>query len=137
MSDTLQLGGKKYELPKNMEERKELLRIMKELDVPSFRGFIFTHLQDLHHWTQFDDEKLTHILHMMRSQQVGLGDDFVSSRNFLRAKQFNYSGTEELPLCASCRWFRDVPPEEETSCMMMGSIPQDISCPAYEALPNH
>ena len=143
MSDdnVITLGGKKYTPPENLEDRKELFDTVRSLDAERFRKFIIKNLPELvtAGWLDKTDEQLTLLLHEIRAQYIGHGDDFIKSRNHLRARQFGYSSEElaDKPLCASCKWFREIPPGDERACMHMGSIPQDIACKSYEALPRN
>jgi hypothetical protein len=132
MDNVIQFGGKKY-TPENMAEKHELLNTLKDLDAIRFRRFIKTHLPELSGWLDKTDEQLHMLMHELRSQYIGMGDDFVKSRNVLRIRQFGYSKEEaaERPLCVSCKWFRNPPDGELRACMHLGSVPQDISCRGY------
>ena len=134
MDNVIHLGGKKYQ-PQNIAEKKELLQTLRDLDAARFRRFIKSNLPELitAGWLEKTDDQLICLLHEMRSQYIGLGEDFFKSRNALRVKQFGYTEKEaaEKPLCQSCKWFRQVPEGESRSCMHLGSMPQDISCRAY------
>lgn len=138
MDNVIQFGGKKYQ-PENTEEKLELLNTIRDLDAARFRKFITNHLPELvtAGWLDKTDEQLTFLLHEIRSQYIGLGDDFIKSRNVLRRKQFGYSAeeAENKPICASCRWFREIPDGELRACMHLGSVPKDIACKGFEALP--
>lgn len=137
MDNVIPLGGKKYKVPANMEDRKELYECIRDLDTERFKTFISKNIPELvlAGWLDKTQEQLVLIMHEMRSQYIGLGEDFVKSRNFLRAKQFGYCPVEasRKPICNTCRWFREVPSGEERACMHLGSIPQDIACKGYEA----
>jgi hypothetical protein len=137
MSDdnVIYLGGKKYQSPANMEDRQELYETIRDLDTYRFKKFIEKNIPELVRagWLSKTPEQLVLIMHEMRSQYIGLGEDFIKSRNFLRAKQFNYNLEEAQtkPLCGTCRWFREPPEGEERACVHLGSIPQDICCRGY------
>lgn len=135
MSDNvIQFGGKKYS-SQNKEEKLELLNTLRDLDAVRFRRFIKNHLPELVEagWLDKTDDQLILLLHELRSQYIGLGDDFIKSRNVLRIRQFGYTEEEakERPICASCKWFRTPPEGELRACMHLGSVPQDISCRGY------
>lgn len=137
MDNVIQLGGHKYS-PENSSEKQELLNTLKNLDAARFRRFISNHLPECvtAGWLDKTDEQLTYLLHEIRSQYIGLGDDFIKSRNILRARQFGYA-PEEIPLkpiCASCKWFREIPSGELSACMHLGSVPKDISCNGFTDL---
>jgi hypothetical protein len=132
MDNVIQFGGKKY-TPENMAEKQELMSTLRDLDAVRFRRFIKDYLPELTSWLDKTDEQLSMLMHELRSQYIGLGDDFVKSRNILRIRQFGYSSedAENRPICASCKWFRTPPEGELRACMHLGSVPQDISCRGY------
>ena len=137
MENVIQIGGKKYE-PTKIAEKKELLATLITLDTARFRKFIKANLPELVNagWLEKTDEQLMFLLHELRSQHIGLGDEFNKSRNILRIRQFGYSAeeAENKPMCASCKWFRQIPEGEKMACMHLGSVPQDISCKGFEGL---
>ena len=137
MENVIQIGGRKY-TPENIEEKKELLNTLRNLDAARFRKFVSNHLPECvtAGWLDKTDEQLTFLIHEIRSQYMGLGDDFIKSRNVLRRKQFGYSVevAENKPICASCKWFRQIPEGELRACMHLGSVPQDISCNGFTDL---
>ena len=136
MGDVLPFGGKRYEPPQNLEERKELFDTIKDLSTARFRQFIKKNIPELitAGWLEKTDEELVLLMHEIRSQYIGLGEDFIISRNILRARQFSYCPVEipTKPRCVSCKWFRVPPPNEEFACMHLGTIPQDLACRGYE-----
>lgn len=138
MSEVINLGGRKYKVPDNIELQKELMIIMRNVDVSRFREFIKKNIIQMERdgWVEKEDHELAHFIHEYRSQMISFGEDFWKSRNYLRAEQFGYAPDEAdmKPLCAGCRWFREAPKEGELPCMHLGSIPQDICCKAYEKL---
>ena len=138
MDNVIPMGGKKYESPKNMLERKELYESVRDLSIARFKKFIEQNIPELvtAGWLEKTDEQLTCLLHEIRSQYVGAGEDYINSRNFLKAKQYGYTAEEaaQKPKCMDCKWFRNVPEGETMACMHLGAIPQDISCGGYESI---
>lgn len=134
-------GGKKYQVPDNMEQRKLLLGILRNLDTVGFKKFVKDHLPDLVSlgWDEKDDLSVLRLLHEFRASMIALNDDFVVSRNFLRAEQFGYTPEEadQKPTCAQCRWFQESPSSNEEPCIRLGSIPTDVSCKAFKAALEH
>ena len=128
-------GGRKYQAPENMSERRELADIMVVLDVPAFRKFVDKNIPALKEAGILDqsDDELVNYMHMFRSISLSMGDACFESRNFLRSKQFGYSAEEVAtkPKCISCKWFRAVPESEEKACMHLGSLQEDICCPDF------
>lgn len=133
--NVLPFGGRKFKAPANIEDRKELYETIRDLDTHRFKKFIEKNIPELVNagWLRKTPEQLVLIMHEMRSQYIGMGDDFIKSRNFLRARQFGYCPVEATakPICNTCKWFREVPEGEERACMHLGSIPQDICCKGY------
>lgn len=135
MDNIIQFGGRKFQTPSNIEERKILYDIVRTLDPARFREFVSEHIPELVNagWLDKSNEQITLILHEVRAQYVGMADEFTQSRNFLRARQFKYCPIEikNKPVCAECKYFRTPPDGEQLACMHLGSIPQDICCPGF------
>lgn len=130
-------------------DQKRLNKIYIEHNIPEFRLFVRDMAErkersPLRKFVDSDDETLSYMMYTMKSKLMYLGEHWHEARNVLRAKQFwckNMKISEILPLlekinpCVSCQYFRTAPEGEEHPCMHLGSIPQDISCPEYIALP--
>lgn len=119
--------------------RLHLHQIYANHDVAGFRAF----LSELVHekpevvaYAAKSNEELSTFLHMAKAQLLYLGDDWQASRNHLRNKQFygEEHSYEGMPPCATCSHFRTAPTKGEEPCMHLGSTPEDICCPAYEAI---
>lgn len=128
-------GGKPYEAPLDMNDKKEMLDVLKSLDPAKFCDLVARSMPELGEvWKNKTDAEVIQIMHMLRAQHIALGEDFYKSRNFLRVQQFGYTEKEasEKPFCADCKWLKESPEEGYEPCLHMGSVPQDIACRAYE-----
>jgi hypothetical protein len=128
-------GGKVYQAPANTDERKDLFDALRDLNAGRFREFVATSIPDLYKtWGEKTDSEILSFMHMLRAQYVAMGEDFFTSRNYLRAKQFGYTDEQaaQKPLCGTCRWFREAPADEQKACVHLGSVPQDIACKSFE-----
>lgn len=121
-------------------ERRRLHQIYLDHDIPKFREFIKDRAHDrpeLIPFTGESDQVLSDLMYNMKSQLMYLGPLWQEARNVMRFKQF-WSGRrcpiEDIPLCVSCKYFREAPSPEESPCMHMGATPADISCPVYDPI---
>lgn len=123
------------------EDRARLHQIYVEHDLVAFRTFLKDKsLSDerVRPYVGASDETLNRLMHSMKSRLIYLGEAWQTSRNFLRSEQFwGKSDTSQIPLCVSCKHFKEAPQKNGTPCMMLGATPQDIACPGHSELPKN
>lgn len=119
----------------------KLKDILEKHDINAFRDFCMDEAElDVARWPR---EKLSALMHTLKSKQIHFGDLAQESRNFLREEAVTakpglwtqdlkdyYSDNAHYPLCNSCKWFREAP-EGESSCTAMGAMPLDVACPGW------
>jgi len=135
----------------NKEDRMELNNIYINHDVQGFRKFLFKHgatHQNLADLIPETDEVLSELLYQAKSNLPYLGQAWQAARNHIRMQKFWRStplveypapvlifmqkNSEGFPLCNSCKWFRDPPPEAQDPCMFIGATPGDICCKGWQ-----
>lgn len=122
------------------EQRRRLHKIYLDHDVTEFRKFLEDRSKfkpELIPYITETDEVVSELMYNMKSQLMYLGEDWQDARNHLRYKQFweeSCRPIEEIPICATCKYFRDGPSNKEDPCMHLGATPSDISCHAFESL---
>jgi len=137
-------------------ERKRLHAIYVNHDIDGFRAFIKDLSNERPVLKQFidaPDEQLSDLMYEEKSKLMYLGPLWQEARNHKRLKriwkpiQFKdyplavkqaMSASGELPRCAGCSYFRHGPcledGKEEDSCILLGTAPGDVCCPAYKPL---
>lgn len=120
-------------------ERRRLHKIYVDHDVEAFREFIKDRSSikpELEPYISESTEVLSELMFNMKSQLIYLGEDWQAARNHLRFKQFweDSDSIETIPLCASCKYFREAPNDKEDPCMHLGATPADIACKAFNAI---
>jgi hypothetical protein len=122
---------------KRKEDRRRLHEIYVNHDVAAFREFLRDHIPSSPQYARFVDatgDVLSYLMHTAKSQLMYLGDLWQQSRNFVRWKEmWEKSATplDQVPLCVTCKHFREAPREGESPCMHLGGTPADIACRAY------
>lgn len=121
-------------------QRRRLHQIYLKHDIQGFREFIkdrAVQKPELLPFVTESDEVLNDLMFNMKSQLIYLGEDWQVARNHMRYKQFwedSGLGTDEIPLCHTCKWYQSAPNEKEVPCVQLGAVAADLSCKAYKPI---